>query len=85
MPGLDGPALYRLLSGNYPELVARTAFITGDTLGPTARDFLAECGRPCLEKPFTPDEVRALTRSLAESGAAGASEDDEDSEDTEDA
>jgi hypothetical protein len=40
------------------------AFVTGDTFGNRAAEFLAETGLPCLEKPFMPDEVRRVVNSI---------------------
>jgi CheY-like chemotaxis protein len=65
MPEMDGQALYGWLKENRPHLCQRTAFITGDTLNPAAGDLLASSGRPVLEKPFAPDEVRRLVAELA--------------------
>ena len=58
MPGIDGPALFAWIGDQRPDLVARTAFTTGDTLGTAAARFLAGAGRPVLEKPFMPDSIR---------------------------
>ena len=69
MPELDGPGLFKHLMAQRPELLRRTAFITGDSLGATARDFLRTSGRPYIEKPFSPEELRDLVgRLLAENG-----------------
>lgn len=72
MPDLDGPALWRRLEaeGGSP----RIAFMTGDTLGQHARAFLEETRLPCLEKPFTPREARALVRRLTEAGGREAAQ-----------
>ena len=64
MPGLDGPAFFDLLRAQRPGLLRHLALVTGDTLGVNARAFLERSGLPCLEKPFTPAEVRALVRTL---------------------
>lgn len=64
MPGLDGPALHAALERTSPELVARLAFITGDTMDGRMREFLERAGRPFLEKPIRPDEVRALVAAI---------------------
>ena len=58
MPDLDGPALYDFVRTERPDLAARMAFATGDTLGAAAARFLAEAKRPVLEKPFVPEAVR---------------------------
>ncbi|GAB4394156.1 MAG: hypothetical protein Tsb0032_16710 [Kiloniellaceae bacterium] len=60
MPRLDGPSLYAALERRNPELLRRTAFVSGDTLSPSARIFLQRVQRPFIEKPFNLDEVRAL-------------------------
>jgi nitrogen-specific signal transduction histidine kinase/ActR/RegA family two-component response regulator len=65
MPDLDGPALFRWLEAERPQLASRVVFLTGDTLGPSAVRFLAECGRPVLEKPFVPEEVRRAIAAVA--------------------
>lgn len=58
MPDVDGPALFAWINDQRPDLAPRTAFTTGDTLGTAAARFLAESGRPVLEKPFMPDTIR---------------------------
>jgi two-component system NtrC family sensor kinase len=64
LPGIDGPALYAWIAQHKPELCARTAFVTGDTLGQASERFLAEAKRPLLEKPFLPNDVRRLIGEL---------------------
>jgi PAS domain S-box-containing protein len=64
LPGLDGPALYDWIAEHRPHLCSRTAFITADTLGASSRRFLARAGRPVLEKPFVPAELRRLLAQL---------------------
>ncbi len=64
MPGLDGPALYDWIAEHRPHLCARTAFITADTLSASSHRFLARAGRPILEKPFAPTELRQLLAQL---------------------
>ena len=64
MPGVDGPALFNWMEDEHPELVDRLAFLTGDTLGPTAARFLDRAGRPTLHKPFDRAELRRLIAEL---------------------
>jgi two-component system NtrC family sensor kinase len=40
-------------------------FVTGDTLASALRDFVSESGRPVIEKPFLPNEVRRVVEALA--------------------
>ena len=68
MPDLDGPALYSVICERHPELLARMAFVTGDTMSPAIRRFLDDAGRPYLEKPVTPSDLRGLIARLAETG-----------------
>jgi CheY-like chemotaxis protein len=57
MPDLDGPALYRELAAQRPELLARLVFMTGDTLGGDMTGFLTETRVRVLEKPLDPAAV----------------------------
>lgn len=70
MPGLTGADLYRWMEGERPEAARRTAFVTGDTFGVSVARFLADAGRPVLEKPFTAESVRRLLAQVA--AVAGA-------------
>jgi PAS domain S-box-containing protein len=70
MPDVDGRALYREIERRWPTLAARVVFVTGDTLASALRDFVRESGRPVIEKPFLPSEVRRVVFGLsAESDA----------------
>jgi two-component system NtrC family sensor kinase len=71
MPDMGGQALYDWMERNRPHLCARTAFVTGDTLSHGAADLLIRKGRPVLEKPFVPREVRSLVASLTRGRPAG--------------
>ncbi|MFG1359900.1 PAS domain S-box protein [Xanthobacter pseudotagetidis] len=72
MPDGDGPGLYDWLLSHRPDLSGRIGFISGDTLGPAAGRFLARSGCPLIEKPFTPQDVRAFLGDLAAGPAPGA-------------
>ena len=72
MPGLDGPSLYRVLEERQSALLSRVAFITGDTLSPKIKGFLQTVGRPYIEKPIIPQEVRNLVRLVIESAGIDA-------------
>ncbi len=64
MPDVDGRGVFDLLAEQFPYLVDRTAFITGDTMGVSSQKFLKESQRPFLEKPVSPDELRKLVYGL---------------------
>jgi two-component system NtrC family sensor kinase len=67
MPELDGPALLRKLQSDWPALADRLIFVTGDTLGLGPGSLLETLGRPIIEKPVTPDEIRrVVSATLAE-------------------
>ncbi|HEV2746499.1 MAG TPA: ATP-binding protein [Allosphingosinicella sp.] len=68
MPGMGGPEFFRRLQASRPDRAERVAFVTGDTLGAAMADFLADAGRPVLEKPFTVGAVRDLIRALQDQG-----------------
>lgn len=73
MPGLDGRELLHTMRERWPGLDARLGFITGDTMSPSADQFLSEAGHPYLEKPITPTDLRALVaRIVAHPRKAGS-------------
>jgi PAS domain S-box-containing protein len=69
MPGLDGQGLYETLKGELPSVIPKLMFLTGDTMSAGAKSFLDESGRPYLEKPINPRELRTLVRRVAGNGA----------------
>jgi two-component system NtrC family sensor kinase len=69
MPELDGPGLYRAVGARYPHLQSRFIFLTGDTLGKEARDFLEHAGVPHLVKPFSASEGRRLVQQALTASA----------------
>jgi CheY-like chemotaxis protein len=70
MPDVDGRALYDEIQRRWPAQAGRVVFITGDTLTSTLREFVARSGRPVIEKPFLPSEVRRVVAGLAVDRAA---------------
>jgi len=62
MPVMGGREFYQILEVQYPELVDRVIFATGDVIGNDTRKFLERSGRPFLPKPFTPDELKTIVR-----------------------
>jgi two-component system NtrC family sensor kinase len=65
MPDLDGRALYREIERRWPERAAQVVFVSGDTLTPALREFVDDSGRPVIEKPFLPSEVRRVVGEAA--------------------
>lgn len=72
MPGMGGPAFYRRVQADFPNTGARTGFITGDSLGAAAAEFLAWAGRPSIGKPFTREQVVELVEGLLANSADSA-------------
>jgi CheY-like chemotaxis protein len=54
MPDGDGEELYRRAVAHAPDYRGRFIFITGDTAGGRAWDFLDDAETPVVEKPFQP-------------------------------
>ena len=65
MPEVDGRALYQEIERRWPDRVRCVVFVTGDTLASNLREFAAESGRPVIEKPFLPSDVRRVVAELA--------------------
>jgi two-component system NtrC family sensor kinase len=68
MPDLDGRALYHEIERRWPGRARRVVFVTGDTLASALREFVHASGRPVIEKPFLPSEVRRVVADLAADG-----------------
>ena len=66
MPGLTGVEVYEAIEQRWPQLSPRFAFMSGGAFTPATIGFLNSFPGRVLEKPFQPDEVRALVRLLAE-------------------
>jgi DNA-binding response OmpR family regulator len=64
MPLMDGLSLYRYIKIFHPRLMDNTCFISGDVLSRDTIEFLASCGRPFLNKPFSPQELMDKTEAI---------------------
>jgi PAS domain S-box-containing protein len=73
MPEFDGSALYRRLQEADDPILRRFIFVTGDTLGPEAQDFLERTGVPTLAKPFVFGEVRKIIQQVLASATSATS------------
>ena len=65
MPDLDGRTLYREIERRWPERARRVVFVTGDSFAATLHEFASEYGRPVIEKPFVPGDVRRVVAETA--------------------
>ncbi len=61
-PAMSGKELYEWLQEKYPQLTKRVIFTTGDMLGGDTKSFIEGTGRPCLLKPFSPGDLKAIVR-----------------------
>jgi PAS domain S-box-containing protein len=69
MPGMGGEALYARLAAERPDQAEAFVFMTGVGFGAEVERFLADSGRPVLEKPFLADDaLAAIARVLKRRG-----------------
>jgi CheY-like chemotaxis protein len=68
MPHMTGMDFFAELARTKPELCERVAFITGGAFTPEARAFLDRIPNRRLDKPFAPENLRALIRELLQLG-----------------
>jgi DNA-binding NarL/FixJ family response regulator len=61
---MNGIELYRQLEIERPEVVNRFIFTTGDTLSGNIKTFLEETERAYLPKPFAPENLRAIVKTV---------------------
>ncbi len=66
MPVMDGQELFRLIQDEYPRLIDRVVFLTGDTLSRKAKAFLEASGRPFMSKPFSLDDLKETVEAVME-------------------
>lgn len=64
MPNMTGMELHAELARTLPEMVQRMVFITGGAFTPAGRGFLDSVPDQRLEKPFAPQNLRAIVRAL---------------------
>ena len=72
MPGMDGQEFYRRAVAEHPELAHRIVFLTGDTVGNGAREFLEATACPHLTKPYALQTVQDMIAGLLQDNRAAA-------------
>lgn len=66
LPGMTGIELYEHWKLTKNPIAERLIFITGDTMNNYVRDFLKKTDRPCVMKPFEPEDlVKAVRKALS--------------------
>ncbi|RYH11385.1 ATP-binding protein [Tropicimonas sp. IMCC6043] len=69
MPDIDGRGVLDHIRRVRADAEPKTGFLTGDTMGRASQAFLREAGRPYIEKPVSPQELRDFVAGiLAEGG-----------------
>ncbi|MHB1390268.1 MAG: GAF domain-containing protein [Thermoleophilia bacterium] len=68
MPGIDGTTLHRMIKDTDPVLAGTFIFVSGDTVSPETRSYLAESGNPYLAKPFSLDALQVELQKMLSSG-----------------
>ncbi|MCA9705051.1 MAG: response regulator [Myxococcales bacterium] len=64
MPDMTGIDFYRELSKRYPELCARTMFVTGGVFDESALEYIAEQKIPMLTKPVRREQLATMVDQL---------------------
>jgi len=72
MPEMSGEKLHAAIRENYPHMLDRIIFLTGDTVSPGSRSFLEKTGAQWLSKPFNITEIERLVRGCLRSHPAAA-------------
>jgi PAS domain S-box-containing protein len=72
MPGMSGREFLERLARDWPHLVSRVVFSTGDTFAPDTAAFLKESGLPRVTKPFDFAVLERVIREVVARAAAGA-------------
>ena len=67
-PIMDGRQLYEHIEERYPALTNKIIFTTGDVISSEIQHFLGQSGRPCLLKPFNPEELKAVVKEALSQG-----------------
>lgn len=72
MPGMDGQEFYRRAVAQHPNLANRIVFLTGDSVGDGAREFLEATHCPHLTKPYALQTVHDMIEGLLQDNRAAA-------------
>jgi len=64
LPGISGEEFFELVSGEFPAMVNRMVYTSGDTLREESQKFLLRSGCPALQKPYELAELVRLLEDL---------------------
>jgi CheY-like chemotaxis protein len=63
-PRMNGIELYKQLEKEYPDAINKFIFTTCNLLIAEVRAFIEKAGKPCLSKPFSPDNLRDMVKTF---------------------
>jgi len=64
MPVMGGERLFEIVRGQYPHLMKKFIFITGDIVNKDTTDFVKTTGCPNLEKPFKFERLKRIIMGM---------------------
>ena len=64
MPQTGGREFFEIIKKEFPDMIDKIGFVTGDTMGRASQSFLGETNRPCVEKPVSPRELRTFVTEI---------------------
>ena len=68
MPRMNGEQFYRAAVARHPRMADRMVFLTGDSQGEDAHDFLKQSRLPHLPKPFQLESVEQVIAGIIQQG-----------------
>jgi CheY-like chemotaxis protein len=71
MPAMDGRAFYEEIQRDYPRILRRLVFVTGEAHAFQYAAFLRDTGIPILEKPVTFQQLKSMVDRMVGQGATG--------------
>jgi CheY-like chemotaxis protein len=71
MPKMDGQAFYEEIQRDYPRVLRRIVFVTGEAHAFQYAAFLRDTGIPVLEKPVTFQQLKTMVERMVGQGATG--------------
>lgn len=71
MPAMDGRAFYEEIQRDYPRILRRLVFVTGEAHAFQYAAFLRDTGIPVLEKPVTFQQLKSMVDRMVGQGATG--------------
>ncbi len=64
LPGVSGRGIWKAMELNRPELCSRVIIVTADIVSESTRELIEQSGRPCLEKPFSTQQLAEIIEAV---------------------